>query len=115
MIHIYIDNNICRMEGDVPYTDSYVEFQTSLYISIHLDDGTWRNEACWFEQKGVYLSFSEWQGNEEILLQNGLYNYGEPMFYIRVCDKGAIPNAGLLESRINTAVNKYKNLLRKIH
>ena len=115
MIHIYIDNSICRMEGDVSYTDSYVEFQTPINILIHLDDGTWRNEACWFEQDGVYLSFSEWQGNEEILLQNGLGNYGERMFYIRVCDKGAIPNAGLLESKVNAAVKKYKNLLRMIH
>ncbi len=115
MIQVCISNDLCEMKGTVPSaTDTYATFYHPLEIKIYLRDGTWRIETCWFQQEGVYLQFSDWQGNEGILLQNGLEAENN-MYYIRVCGKGEISNSTAFENRINSAVRKYKQVLSKIY
>lgn len=114
MVHISIHNGSYSIDGDVPYTDSFVEFETC--ISIDINVGYSQFENCYFNQSGVFLTFSKWYGYEEFLLQNGLSNYGENIFYITVSDdKRVIPNTALLEKKLNAAVNKYRRLLSQIH
>ncbi len=116
MVSISIANGSYSIDGNVCYTDSYVEFEVSIPIYIQVGNGYVSTECCYFNQSGVFLTFSNWQGHEEFLMQNGLSNHGDNIFYITVSDdKRIIPNSAMLESKLNSAVNKYRRLLSMIH
>lgn len=119
IINICIHNDNYEIEGAVSYTGSFHENQQSLPISITVDDEGYQvNEVCWFEQKGVHISFHKWQGNEELLNRENLVFFGDKydrMYYIRVCDLQTIPNQAMLENKLTSAVNKYKRIWKKIH
>ncbi len=118
MAYISIHNNSYDIEGNVSYTDSYAAFEVALDIYINMDDGGREREVCWFEQKGVHLSFHDWQGNDDILNKFGWFYIGgkwDNMFYTKVCGKEAIPNQDMLERYLNDAVNRYRKAIRMIH
>ena len=83
-----------------------------------MDQGILAHEVCWFEQKGVHLSFHDWQGNEKLLTQNGWFYIGgqwDNSYYTKVCGKEAIINPAMLESSLNVAVNRYKRTRKMIY
>lgn len=125
IVNICIHNPDYDIEGGVFYTDSFHQhtdtekYPQHLDIEITVDDeGYQEHEVCWFEQKGVHLSFHCWNGNQELLEREDLTYFPDKydkMFYIRVCDYQTLPNQASLENKLTSAVKKYQRIWKKIH
>ena len=64
-------------------------------------------------KEGVFIRFSHWEGHEDIMTKYNLHTYGEPTYYMTVCNIDIVKNPNKFEEAINKSIKIYQKILKE--